>query len=119
MTPPITNPTPLPPAASQHNPPPAETQLATAVGAVPPFLAQQLQSVAPPSIPEFARLPRPRERDPITGSSRTWLLETDAGLPPNKRFLFRVRQRGKIRGVVMINTAKLLAFFKEAEAAEQ
>ena len=90
----------------------------TVAGAVPPGLAQHLQSVPAPLEPELLRLPRPGERDPITSSSRQWLIDTDASLPPNERFLFRVRQRGKMRGVVFINVAKLRAFLQRAEAAD-
>jgi hypothetical protein len=92
--------------------------LPTAIGVLPPEFARHFQSVPPPQLPEVARLPRPRERDPITGTSRTWLIETDATLAPKERFLFRVRQRGKIRGAVFINVAKLLAFLRKAEAEE-
>jgi hypothetical protein len=88
------------------------------VGAVPPGLARQLQSVPAPHIPELARLPRPGERDPITGSSRSWLIDTNDGLPVAERFLFRVRQRGKMRGAVFINVAKLMALMKKAESED-
>src|SRR4051812_35835861 len=90
----------------------------TLAGAVPPALAHHFHSVPPPRIPEISRLPRPGERDPITGCSRSWLTDADASLEPADRFLFRVRQRGKIRGAVFINVAKLLAFLKKAEAEE-
>jgi hypothetical protein len=43
------------------------------------------------------------------------MLDTDAKLPPEDRFLFRVRQRDKIRGVVFVNVEKLLAFLRRAE----
>ncbi|MGA3171069.1 MAG: hypothetical protein ABSE62_08640 [Chthoniobacteraceae bacterium] len=91
----------------------------TVAGAVPPALARQFQSVPLPQLPEVARLPRPRERCPITGASRTWLIETDEGLPPSETFLFRVRQRGKRRGAVFINVPKLLAFLRKAEKHEK
>lgn len=42
------------------------------VGAVPPGLAHLLKSVNGPVLPEFARLPKPGARDPITGTSRSW-----------------------------------------------
>jgi hypothetical protein len=74
--------------------------------------------VPAPTLPEMCRLPRPGQRDPITNASRSWLIETDASLPPEDRFLFRVRQRGKIRGCVFCNVAKLIAFLKKAEAED-
>lgn len=88
------------------------------VGSAPPSLAQHFQSVPPPAEPELLRLPLPGERDPITSSSRSWLLDIDATLPANERFIFRIRQRGKLRGAVFINVSKLKSFFRKAEAAE-
>jgi hypothetical protein len=69
-------------------------------------------------LPEVTRLPAPRERCPISGASRTWLIESNDSLPAPDRFLFRVRQRGKIRGAVFVNVAKLLAFLRAAEAED-
>jgi len=97
----------------------SHSELITVSGAVPPELSRWFQSVSPPHLPEVTRLPRPRERDPIASASRTWLIETDATLPPNEKFLFRIRRRGKLRGSVFINVSNLLAFLKKAEAADQ
>jgi hypothetical protein len=97
----------------------SETGLITASGAVPPELAHCVQNVPSPSLPEICRLPRPGARDPISGASRTWLLEADATLTPGERFLFRIRKRGRLRGAVFINVAKLLAFLRKAEAADR
>jgi hypothetical protein len=94
------------------------TERPKAIGPVPPFLARQIESVPAPPLPELARLPRPGDRDPISGGSRSWLIETNQSLPPDERFLFRVRQPGKIRGVVFCNTQKLLAFLRKAEVSE-
>jgi hypothetical protein len=88
------------------------------VGAVPPSLAQHFRVVSAPQLPVALRLPRPGERDPIYSTSRSWLIDTDASLPPEDRFLFRVRQRGKMRGTVFVNVAKLNAFMKNSEAAD-
>jgi len=93
--------------------------LLTVAGAVPPELTNYCLRVPPPHLPETCRLPRPGEKDPIANGSRTWLIDTDAYLPPAEKFLFRVRQPGKIRGAVFINVAKLLAFLKKAEAADR
>lgn len=117
MRPPITNKTPI--VAVTGSTTAADNELPTVAGAVPPALLRQLQTVAAPLLPEMCRLPRPRERDPIASASRTWLIETDATLPPNEKFLFRIRRRGKIRGAVFINVAKLLAFLQKAEAADK
>jgi hypothetical protein len=91
------------------------TELPTAAGPVPPFLAHRIKSVPAPQIPFLTRLPRPGEREPITNASRSWLLDTNDKLPPEERFLFRVRQRDKIRGVVFVNVEKLLAVLRRAE----
>lgn len=90
----------------------------TVVGAVPPELARQMQSVPAPQAPDLTRLPRPGERDPITGSSRSWLIDTNEALPPSERFLFRVKQRNKLRGCVFVNVGKLKAFLQKAEEAD-
>lgn len=90
----------------------------TVAGAVPPALAHAFQSMPVPALPEMARLPKPRTRCPISGCSRTWLIETDASLPPAERFLFRVRQRGKVRGAVFINVPKLLGFLRAQATAD-
>lgn len=88
------------------------------VGAVPPALANRFQQIAPPRLPTLSRLPRPGERDPITGCSRSWLIETNAHLPAPDRFIFRVKQQGKMRGTVFCNVAKLLHFLQKAEAED-
>jgi hypothetical protein len=92
-------------------------ELPTVAGAIPPSLVAQFQSGPAPILPEFTRLPRPRDRCPITGASRTGLIEWDSRLPAQEKFLFRVRERGKIRGAVFINTKRLLSFMQKAEAA--
>lgn len=94
------------------------TERPKAIGPVPPFLTRQIESVPAPVLPEFARLPRPGERDPISNASRSWLIETSDALPLEERFLFRFRQRGKARGVVFINVAKLLALLRRAETED-
>ena len=96
----------------------SDDESVTVAGAVPPALARHMRSGATPQFPELSRLPRPGERDPITGSSRSWLIDTDESLPASERFLFRVRQRGKVRGAVFINVQKLLAFLRKAEAEQ-
>jgi hypothetical protein len=91
----------------------------TIIGAAPPGLALHVQSLPPPPEPELMRLPRPGERDPITSSSRQWLIDMDASLPASERFLFRIRRRGYQRGVVFVNVAKLRAFMARSQEADQ
>jgi hypothetical protein len=91
-------------------------ELPTVAGAIPPTLADQLRSVSYTTLPELARLPRPRERCHITGASRSWLIEQNNAMPSQERFLFSVRKRGKMRGAVFINVAKLVAFMQKAQS---
>ncbi len=91
----------------------------TVAGAVPPALATQFQNVPAPALPEVARLPRPRERCAITGASRTWLIERNEELPATEKFIFRVRERGKMRGAVFVNVSRLLAFMQRAQAESE
>lgn len=80
-------------------------------GAVPPKLTRYFHSIPISGQPEYSRLPRPRERCPISGASRTWLIEHDA----MGHFLFRVRLPGKMRGTVFVNVTKLLAYLRQME----
>jgi hypothetical protein len=62
--------------------------------------------------PEFCRLPRPKTRCPITGLSRTSLVELiDAG----KIRAVRLRKKGAARGVTLINRQSLLNFLHGLE----
>ncbi len=81
----------------------------TVMGEIPPKLRAVLASHLGPEIPEFLRLPKPKERDHLTGASRSWILDFDASLPAAKKFIVRVRLRGKRRGVCFIDAAKFLA----------
>lgn len=86
----------------------------TFAGSLPPGFAGQFQQVAAPVLPEFGRLPSPRERCPFTGASRTWLVEHDQ----HGHFLTRVRQRGRLRGTVFVNLPKLLSYIRNAGCVE-
>ena len=61
---------------------------------------------------EFSRLPKVKERCPVSGASRSWLLETNAKLPVKDQFLVRVRRRGCLRGVVFVSVPKLMEFLR-------
>ena len=68
-------------------------------------------SVAPP-VPEFCRLPRPKTRCPLTGLSRTSLVELiDAG----KIRAVRLRKKGAARGITLINRQSLLDYLHSLE----
>jgi len=83
--------------------------LPTASGNIPPNLKSKMLPHLGPGIPEFARLPKPKEREELTGATRSWLLDFDRSLPPAMRFIVRVRLRGKQRGVCFLDIAKYLA----------
>lgn len=69
----------------------------------------QFQSVPLPPVPEFGPLPPARGRDPITGASRTWLIEGEAA---GHFKLVRIRKPGAMRGKVFIHYPSLLEFLR-------
>ena len=71
-----------------------------------------------PGLPEFSRLPRAGEREPITGASRGWLLDFDRELPTGEKFIVRAKRRGRVRGVCFIDAGKLLTALRRLSAAE-
>ncbi len=81
----------------------------TCAGPIPTSLARMFDPVDDKFLPEFCKLPRPRERCQFTGASRTWLLEHgDAG-----HFkLVRIRKAGSVRGAIFIHLPSLLAFIR-------
>lgn len=87
-------------------------------GDVPAHLSRQVEIATSANLAEFSRLPKPPARCPISGGSRSWLLETDAKLPPDQRFLVRVRRRGCLRGVVFVSVPKLCAFLRGVQNGE-
>jgi hypothetical protein len=46
------------------------------------------------------------------------LIEHNQALPPQERFLFSVRKRGKMRGATFVNVEKLMAFMHKAQAED-
>ena len=81
------------------------------------FTAQKIQippaNDAPLLAPEFTRYPRPGTRCPLTGLSRTSLVElVDAG----KVRAVRLRKKGAARGVTLINRQSLLEYLHSLEA---
>jgi hypothetical protein len=81
----------------------------TCAGPIPPAFARVFQPAEGKSLPEFCKLPRPRERCTYTGASRTWLLEHgEAG-----HFkLARIRKPGSVRGAIFVHLPSLLAFIR-------
>jgi hypothetical protein len=62
---------------------------------------------------EFSRLPHPPARDPLAGGSRGWMLDFDRELPPEDRFIVRVKRRGRARGVCFVDNGKYLAALRK------
>lgn len=87
-------------------------------GDVPAHLSRQVEIATSANLAEFSRLPKPPSRCPISGGSRSWLLETDAKLPAHQRFLVRVRRRGCLRGVVFVSVHKLSSFLRGVQNGE-
>lgn len=65
---------------------------------------------------EFSRLPQPPERDPLAGGSRGWMLDFDRELPPEDKFIIRVKRRGRARGVCFVDNGKYLAALRKLSA---
>lgn len=94
------------------------TSKPTWLGSPPRELEGSFVAAAFGQMPEFAPLPAPKERCPITGGSRTWLLEH--GEAGDFRIL-RVRKKGKMRGKVLMHVPSLLAWLRtemERQATE-
>lgn len=63
---------------------------------------------------EFLRLPPPRARDPLTGLSRTSLVELgDRGVIK----MIRVRKPGAVRGICLIEKESLLSYLRSLASA--
>ena len=73
---------------------------------------QQIEIASASNLAEFSRLPKVKERCPISGASRSWLIETNAKLPGKDQFLVRVRRSGCLRSVVFVSVPKLTAFLR-------
>ena len=84
-------------------------------GQPPAWARTRFTPALPGTVPEFAKLPAPRERCPFSGASRSWLIDQDkAG---NIR-LVRVRQPGRTRGAVFVHVPSLLDFLRREMAAQ-
>lgn len=90
------------------------TDLPTVAGRIPPELQGRFRAAQPTNC-EFARLPSPRGRCAISGASRSWLNEHDAF----GHFLIRVRQKGRTRSTVFVDVAKLRAYIRAHQAANE
>jgi hypothetical protein len=87
-------------------------------GDVPAHLSRQVEIATSANLSEFSRLPISPGRCPISGASRSWLIETNAWLPRHQQFLVRVRRSGCLRGKVFVSVPKLSAFIRDVQAGE-
>ena len=91
------------------------TSKPTLLGQPPRGMDKAFAANPPGQLPEFACLPAPRKRCPISGCSRSFLLEHgEAG----DFKIIRVRHPGKMRGKVLMHVPSLLAWLRRL-AAEQ
>lgn len=93
-------------------------QVPTVAGAVPAHLGQRVEVATAANVAEFSRLPRARERCPVSGASRSWLIETNERLPHEEKFLVRVRRRGCLRGTVFVSVPLLSRFIRGVQAGK-
>ena len=64
-----------------------------------------------PLIPEFVKLPAPKERCPVTGASRSWILDQER---LGRIKIVRIRQPGRMRGACFVYLPSLLALLRNA-----
>jgi len=81
----------------------------TLVGEPPPGLERRFAPVPPGAMPEWCKLPTPRERCPITGASRSWILDQEQ---LGRVKIARVRQPGRMRGACFVYVPSLLALLR-------
>ncbi|MCX6971191.1 MAG: hypothetical protein NTV93_13710 [Verrucomicrobia bacterium] len=90
----------------------------TVAGAGSARLGPRVEMATAGNVAEFVRLPKAGERCPVSGASRSWLIETDQELSPEDRFLIRVRRRGCLRGTVFTSVPKLSSFLSRVAAGK-
>ena len=93
-------------------------EIPTVAGAVPAHFGQRVEMATAGNLAAFSRLPKAGERCAVSGASRSWLIETDAKLGPDDRFLVRVRRRGCLRGTVFVSVPRLCKFLHSAAAGD-
>ena len=93
-------------------------QISMVTAAGPVHLGQRVEIAKATNVAEFSRLPKAGGRCAVSGASRTWLIETNAKLPIEQRFLVKVRRRGCLRGTVFVSVPKLYAFLRAVPAGK-
>ena len=81
----------------------------TLLGQAPAGMESRFSPVPSGQLPEFMKLPPPRGRCPLTGASRSWLLDQEK---LGKVKIVRVRQPGKMRGAAFLYVPSLLALLR-------
>jgi hypothetical protein len=90
------------------------TRAPSAAGRIPPKFRSSFNETSLKDA-EWLRLPLPGDRCPLTGLSRTSLVELGER---GKIKLIRVRKPGALRGIVLIHKCSLLSYL-ESLAAEK
>ena len=85
------------------------TGLPTLHGLPPPGMERRFASAPAGQVPEWCKLPSPRERCPFTGASRSWILDQEK---LGRIRLVRVRQPGRMRGACFVYVPSLLALLR-------
>jgi len=111
MTPIYTNvPQPMSPALKNEDSS-LTTSKPTLLGQAPAGLEARFVPSQAGQLPEFTKLPSPRGRCPLTGASRSWILDMEkAGLVK----VVRVRQPGKMRGACFVYMPSLIALLRSS-----
>ena len=78
-------------------------------GPPPPGLERRFAPAPAGQVPEWCKLPSPRERCPFTGASRSWILDQEK---LGRIRLVRVRQPGRMRGACFVFVPSLLALLR-------
>jgi len=97
-----------------NNHQPAEAILAskpTLLGQAPAGLEGRFSIVPGGPMPEFCKLPNPRERCPLTGASRSWILDMEKA---GRVKIVRLRKPGKMRGACFVSVPSLMALLRNA-----
>jgi hypothetical protein len=82
----------------------------TVLGQAPASLESRFSPVPASQLPEFCKLPSPSGRCPLTGASRSWILDMEAA---GRVKIVRVRQPGKMRGACFVYVPSLMALLRE------
>lgn len=81
----------------------------TLLGHAPAGIESRFSPALAGQLPEFCKLPSPRERCPLTGASRSWILDMEKA---GRVKVVRVRQPGKMRGACFVYVPSLLALLR-------